>query len=54
MVKSIFLANSGHVVSVRLVRIALWVCKSLFKVKMQLKYQDICLSLEALELYSVQ
>lgn len=35
------------VVSVRLVRIAPWVCKLLFKVEMQLKYEDICLSVAA-------
>lgn len=46
MGKSIFLANS-EVVPVRLVRIAPWVCKLLFKVEMQLKYEDICLSVAA-------
>lgn len=40
-VKASFL-QTQYVVSVRLVRIALWVCKLLFKVEMQLKYEDIC------------
>lgn len=45
-VKASFL-QIQKVVSVRLVRIAPWVCKLLFKVEMQLKYEDICLSVAA-------
>lgn len=45
-VKASFL-QTQKVVSVRVVRIATWVCKLLFKVEMHLKYEDICLSLAA-------
>lgn len=45
-VKESFL-QTRNVVSVRLVRIAPWVCKLLFKVEMQLKHEDICLSVAA-------
>lgn len=45
-VKASFL-QAQNVVSVRLVRTAPCVCKLFFKVEMQLKYEDICLSLAA-------
>lgn len=39
--------QAQNAVSARLVRTAPCVCKLLFKVEMQLKYEDICLSLAA-------